>query len=87
MQEHMLTTVDNPFNPFTQFDSWHAYDTASGYNSLAFLARVVHTSDELSEADQSVAIENAIDEIVRENVLGVYRKVTADTAAQPAPLA
>ena len=74
--DHMLTTVDNPYNPFTQFNEWYAYDEAKGYKTTSFLARIVVTSDELSEADQSVAIENAIDEIVRENVLGLYRKVS-----------
>lgn len=78
MSEHMLTTVDNPFNPFTQFDEWYAFDEAAGYRTTSFLARVVVTSDELSEADQNVAIENAIDEIVKENVLGLYRKVSSE---------
>ena len=75
MAEHMLTTVDNPYDPFTQFDEWYAFDVAAGYNTSAFLARIVKTSTELSEADQSLAIEEAIDEIVRENVSGVHRKV------------
>lgn len=75
MVEHMLTTVDNPFDPFTQFEAWFQFDEASGYKSTAFLARVVKSSYELSEADQSLAIEQAIDEIVTENVLGIYRKV------------
>jgi hypothetical protein len=75
MAEHMLTTVDNPFDPFTQFDEWYQFDEAAGYNTCAFLARIVKSSDELSDADQSLAIELAIDEIVRENVLGLYRKV------------
>lgn len=76
MAEHMLTTVDNPFDPFTEFQQWQAYDHALGYNTLGFLARIAVTSDELSEADESVAIENAIDEIVAENVFGVFRKVS-----------
>ncbi len=80
MAEHMLTTVDNPFDPFTQFDEWYSFDVASGYNTSALLARVVVTSDELSEADQSRAIESAIDEIVRENVSGVHRKVEQQTS-------
>jgi hypothetical protein len=75
MAEHMLTTLDNPFDPFTQWDDWYAYDEAAGYHTTSFLARIAKTSDELSEADQSLAIEDAIDEIVRENVLGIYRKV------------
>lgn len=76
MSESMLTTVDNPFDPFTQFDTWYAYDTTMGYHSSALLARIVHTSDELSDADQSAAIEAAIDEVVKENVSGMHRKVT-----------
>lgn len=79
MGEHMLSTVDNPFNPFHQLTEWNAYDVACGYNTLSFLARIVRTSDDLSEADQSSAYEAAIDEITRENVLGLYIKVTADT--------
>lgn len=79
MVEHMLTTVDNPFDPFTEFDGWFNYDAASGYHTPSFLARIVVSSDDLSEADQSVAIEQAIDEIVQENVLGIYKKVSKET--------
>lgn len=81
MEEHMLTTVDNPWNPFTHFDDWNAWDTSAGYHTMAFLARIVKTSDELSEADQSLAIELAIDEVVKENITGVYRKMTAAQAS------
>lgn len=77
--EHMLTTIDNPWNPFTHFDEWQAYDEAAGYYTTSFLARVVRTSEALSDADQDLAIEQAIDEIVRENVLGLYKKVAAPT--------
>ena len=78
----MLTTVDNPYNPFTQFDEWYAFDEAAGYFTSGLLARIVRTSDDLSEADQSLAIEDAIDEIVRENVSGVHRKVSQSTESQ-----
>lgn len=77
MAEHMLTTVDNPFDPFKDFEEWNAFDTRAGYHTMAYLARIVSTSHDLSEADQSLAIENAIDEIVQENILGIYRKVAA----------
>jgi len=77
MAESMLTTVDNPFDPFTQYDEWYRFDTSAGYNSCALLARIVRTSDELSEPDDSAAIEAAIDEIVRENVSGMHRKVVS----------
>lgn len=76
MDVHLLTTVDNPYDPFSQFDEWHAFDEAMGYATLGLLARVVKTSSELSEEDQAIAVEHAIDEIVSENVSGMHRKVS-----------
>lgn len=73
--DYMLTTIDNPYDPFTQFKEWLGYDMTAGYNSSGLLARLTITSDDLSETDQQKAIENAIDEIVKENVLGIFKKV------------
>jgi hypothetical protein len=74
--EYMLTTVDNPFDPFTQWNEWLAYDTKLGYDTPGMLARLTVNSNDLSEPDQAVAIQNAIDEIVTENVSGMWRKVS-----------
>jgi len=78
--EYMLTTVDNPFDPFTRFDEWLAYDTKMGYNTPSLLARIVIISDELSEPDQALAIQQAIDEVISENVSGMFRKVSKNSA-------
>lgn len=75
-QEYMVTTVDNPWNPFTHFKEWYQFDTTSGYNTAAYLARLVVTSSELSDADQLLAINSACEEIVRENINGMYRLVS-----------
>jgi hypothetical protein len=75
MSTHMLSTIDNPYNPFTQYDEWYAFDTRAGYHSTSFLARIVKSSPDLSEADQSLAIEQAIDEVIRENVTGMFIRV------------
>lgn len=80
MAEHMLTTLDNPFNPFTQYDEWEAFDHERGYYSDSLLARVALTSDELSDTDQDQAIENAISEIISENTLGIYKRVARPTS-------
>jgi len=76
--EYMLTTVDNPFDPFTRFDEWLEYDMKMGYHTSAFLARIAKVSYEVSEPDQRLAIQNAIDEIVEENVSGMWRKVSRE---------
>lgn len=82
MAKHMLTTIDNPHSPFDDFDRWMAYDHRLGHYSSELLARVVVTSDDLSEADQEEAIESAIDEIVREDPELIYRKVSKTPASK-----
>ena len=71
----MLTTTDNPYNPFTQFDSWFQFDVSKGYNTCAFIDRVANTSDELTDKENDKEIENAMKEIANENVLGIYKLV------------
>ena len=71
----MLTTIDNPFDPFTQWDEWKQFDEDMKYFTCNYLARIAMTSDDLSDADNDKAIENAINEIVSFNILGIYRKV------------
>ena len=76
--QFMLTTIDNPFNPFTHYDEWYSYDVSKGYNTCAYIARVTKYSDELSEEDLALAIDQATNEIVSLNLLGNYIKVGSD---------
>lgn len=73
--ECMLTTVDNPFDPFTQFDSWFLFDVEKGYNSCAYLDRIAKTSDQLSDKENEEEIERAIDEIIKYDFMNIYKKV------------
>ena len=76
MSKVMLTTTDNPYDPFTQFRDWYDFDTSLGYHTCAYLARVAKSTDDLSDEDENKDIEIAIDEIVELNVLGIYKKVS-----------
>ena len=79
MNDVMLTTIDNPFDPFTQWDEWKRFDEDMKYYTCEYLARIAKTSDDLSDADNEMAIEDAINEIVSLNILGIYRKVFKKT--------
>ena len=74
----MITTTDNPYNPFDEFEEWYRYDRDQGYHSCEYLSRIVVSSDDLPEEAQARAIENAVDEIVKYNILGIYRKVVIE---------
>lgn len=70
-----ITTTDNPYDPFDEFDQWFHFDMIKGYNTPGLIARMVVTSDSISDADQDVAISNAIDAILDENINGIYVRV------------
>lgn len=51
-EDFMLTTFDNPFNPFNEFEAWLKFDMILGYNTCGLLAKTANTnsiqSDELN---------------------------------------
>lgn len=80
MTKCALTTFDNPFDPFDQFDSWFRFDSDKGYNSCSYLDRIARTSDQLSEEENDREIERAIDEIIKFDFMNIYKKVTRQVA-------
>jgi len=73
--KYALTTVDNPYDPSTEFNKWFLFDAEKGYNSCAYLARIARTSDANTEEENDREIERAIDEIIRHDFLNVYKKI------------
>lgn len=71
----MLTTFDNPFDPFEQFTSWFLFDVEKGYNTCGKLARIVKLSDGLSEKEIEKEVSRAIDEIITYDFLNIYKRV------------
>lgn len=73
-----LTTIDNPFDPFEQFDSWFMFDVEKGYNSCGYLARIMNDTDSFSDEETDAEIERAIDEIIQYDFLNIYKKVVKE---------
>lgn len=71
----MLTTIDNPYDPFKDFTPWFLYDCEKGYNTCAYLARIAHTSEQLSDEENEEEIERAIDEIIKYDFMNIYKRV------------
>lgn len=76
--ECMLTTNDNPFNPFEDFHSWWLFDTEKGYNSCGRLMRIAKLSDNMSSKEIDDEIERAIDEIIKYDFTDTYNKITKE---------
>ena len=77
--EYMLTTVDNPFDPFEQFTSWLLFDKEKGYNTCEYLGRIVNLTDDMTQKEEDEEVERAIDEIIAINPLSIYKKVKRTT--------
>lgn len=77
--EYMLTTIDNPYNPFKQFDSWFLFDVEKGYNTCAYLDRIARTSDQLSDTENDEELERAMNEIISNDFMNIYKKVKKET--------
>ena len=75
----MLTTVDNPFDPFEQFTSWFMFDEEKGYHTCSYLGGIARTSDQLSEEENELENERAIDEILKYDFRNIYKKVVQKT--------
>ena len=71
----MLTTIDNPFDPFEQFTSWLLFDEEKGYHSCSYLGRIARTSDQLSDEENDLEVERAIDEIAKYDFRNIYKKL------------
>ena len=73
--DYMLTTVDNPFNPFTEFEQWFKYDSlVLGYNTCSLLAITANVNDIASDNVREKEIDEAMNEICSKNPI-LYKKV------------
>lgn len=73
-KEFMLTTVDNPFDPFEQFTSWLLFDNEKGYNTCGKIARIAKFTDDMTEKERDIETDRAIDEIIMNDFLNIYVK-------------
>ena len=70
-----LTTIDNHYNPFVDFNKWFLRDVELGYNTCGKLARQAHVSNALTEQENDEIIESAIDSIIQNDFTNVYQKI------------
>lgn len=74
----MLTTIDNPYNPFENFTDWFMFDIEKGYNTCQKLARFATISDQLSDYEIFLEDERVIDEFIEVDPLQIYTKVYSE---------
>lgn len=74
--EVAITTFDNPYDPFDQFEEWMMFDAEKGYNTPGELDRLTHTTDDMSQREELEEIERGIDRMIELDFMNIYKKVT-----------
>ena len=78
-----ITTFDNPYDPFKEFESWFMFDVEKGYNTCYYLARIADITDSMSEQEANAEVERAIDEIIKYDFMNMYKKVKKEKDTTP----
>lgn len=77
-QQFMLTTFDNPFNPFVDFSSWYMFDCEQGHNTSSRLARIVNIDSEMTQKEIDEERERAMNIIVKYDFENTFFKGTEE---------
>ena len=73
-----ITTVDNPFDPIDDFNSWFLFDVEKGYYTCNKIARLTNTTDDMTQKEEDEEVERAIDRLIEIDPLDIYIKVTKE---------
>ena len=84
-EDILLTTKDNPFNPFTDEDNWRAFDTdySHPYNTEAYYMRLLglRNPDNFSAEDLAIELMQIFEEIIsinQEMGIDLYQVITRE---------
>ena len=78
-----LTTVDNPWSPFDNFDEWYVFDVSNGYDCLGQTERVANLTDDMTSKEQDICWEEAINTIIKDDPTGIYTSVEIEDDEEP----
>ena len=76
-KKKMLTTTDNPYSPFTEWEAWYEFDTSHGYNTIALLGRISMGTHIANDMDSHFAMRT----IVEKDLYGKHVLVTRAMAS------
>lgn len=73
-KHYLITTIDNPYNPFTEFMDWYRFDCVHNYGTNEKLARLARTSEMFSDEENAEETEKAVEIMLKNDLFGMYKK-------------
>ena len=80
MADYMVTTMDNPWNPFTHYHKWLDYDSEYGYNTDQWIYILSKTSSDLVKEEMEEQIDAGVDRLLELDPFGLHVKVYENEA-------
>ena len=85
----MLTTIDNPYSPFTEYEQWKEFDTVYNHNTyetLAVLGSFGLLESELSEVEFEQHVNDTMNKLIDTDPIGLWIKVWPDSVIKAVEL-
>jgi len=74
----LLSTSDNRYSPFTNYQAWYLEDLRLGYDTVGLLARMTANAQEYND----IAVQDAMRDIVELNFSGKHVVVVREDFKQ-----
>lgn len=59
----LISTIDNPFNPFLDFDNWYAEDIRLGHDTSGLMQRLFVDYPDMSDRDNAIEYARVVREL------------------------
>lgn len=79
MKDKMLTTIENPFNPFKNFENWLKFDREKNHFTLELIDRFTLSRTSFTEEFDRMMYDWALEDIIESDFEGKYRIVNENS--------
>ena len=80
MADYMVTTIDNPYNPFTRYRKWREHDDSHCYHTEEWIYVLSKTSNDLLPEERDEQIDFGVDRLLMLDPYGLHVKVYENEA-------
>ena len=81
--DYLLTTIDNPYNPFEDFSKWDAFDREKGHFTCDLIARLSQISDDMTQREEEAEYDRVAEFIIYHDPHDKYKKIYRQNATAP----
>ena len=75
IHDYLLSTLDNPYNPHTQYPQWRRWDIDNGYDTESLIARMANFPEDIDYTDEvtvTLFSRRAIIDILENDMNNIY---------------